>query len=166
MDRRYQRLFIIGIIIVVIDQSTKLYIAKTLPLHQSIEVIKGYFDIIHIRNRGAAFGLFSGMEGTFVTIFFIIISLIAISVILFSFTQIERDNYLAHGGLFLILGGAVGNLIDRIWHGEVVDFLDLYWHDYHWPAFNIADAFITVGVGILIWEMVIASHRGGCQERS
>jgi len=154
LDTRYQRLSIISIIIILLDQSTKLYIAGTLPIHQSIEVIRGYFSITHIRNPGAAFGIFSRIESPFITIFFIIVSLIAISAILFFFRRVEKDNSIVQTSLSLILGGATGNFIDRLWHGEVIDFLDFYWYQYHWPAFNIADASITIGAGILIWDMV------------
>ncbi len=159
MDRRYQRLSIIGIIIVIVDQSTKLFIANILPIHQSIEVIRGYFSITHIRNRGAAFGIFSGIESASITIFFIIVSLIAITAIIFFFRSVEKNNYLAQIALSLILGGATGNFLDRIRLGEVIDFLDFYWHQYHWPAFNIADSSITIGAGILIWDIVIVHRR-------
>lgn len=144
--------------IVVADQLTKYIVDRTMPLHYSIPIIDGFFSLTYIRNTGAAFGIFSGSHEAFRLPFLISVSLIAIG---FIFTMLKRLRETETGlitALAFILGGAIGNLIDRIIRGEVVDFLDVYWSDYHWPAFNLADSFITIGVGITIYYL--ATIRG------
>ncbi|MBI5681700.1 MAG: signal peptidase II [Deltaproteobacteria bacterium] len=138
-------------LIVVIDQITKFIIRDSLVLFQSIEVILGIFNITYIRNPGAAFGIFGEESKLFRQIFLIGTSVAAIGIIA-SF-YLKSKTHLARLGLSMIAGGALGNLIDRILFGEVTDFLDLYLGSYHWPAFNIADSSITIGVGITIYAI-------------
>ncbi len=140
-----------------LDQASKLYIHRTMELFQSIPVIDGFFNIFYIRNRGAAFSFLS--QASWRLPFFIAVSLIASGVILVAFGRLRNDQKLAQASLAMIFSGAVGNLIDRVRMGEVIDFLDVYWGSHHWPAFNVADSFICVGVALLALDMLREERR-------
>ncbi|OGW06364.1 MAG: signal peptidase II [Nitrospinae bacterium RIFCSPLOWO2_01_FULL_39_10] len=156
MNKKYFPLIIIFLIIVLIDQITKFYIASNFELYQSIEIIRGFFNITYIRNSGVAFGMFSNLKGSFIQIIFIAIYIIAIISILILYRETHGYSHIA---LSLIFSGAIGNLIDRIFRGEVVDFMDFHWQNYHWPAFNVADSCITVGVGLLMISIIISNEQ-------
>lgn len=156
MNKKYFPLVITFLIIVLIDQITKFYIASNFELYQSIEIIRGFFNITYIRNSGVAFGMFSNLKGSFIQIVFIAIYIIAIISIIILYRETHGYSHIA---LSLILSGAIGNLIDRIFRGEVVDFMDFHWQNYHWPAFNVADSCITVGVGLLMITMLGAGFK-------
>ena len=136
-----------------LDQLTKFLVTIHVPKYYSISMIEGFFSITHIRNPGVAFGLFARHESEYKVIFFIIISLIAIIAILVIFHQAPDDKRAVRVGLVLIFSGAVGNLVDRILHKEVIDFLDFFYKGTHWPAFNVADACITIGVSFMIFDL-------------
>ena len=139
-----------------IDQITKLIVDRTMPLYHSIPIIDGFFNLTYIRNTGAAFGILAGSGAAFRLPFLVLFSLLAIGFIIVMLRRLpERETGLIIA-LTFILGGAIGNLIDRFAYGEVIDFLDIYWSTYHWPAFNIADSFITVGVTITIYYLIKA----------
>jgi signal peptidase II len=140
----------ITILVVLLDQATKAWILTTLKLHEGFPLIDGFFNIVHVRNPGAAFGFLAGAPPLFRSIFFVAVTVAAIALIL-HYLRVNRieEPYLV-SALALILAGAVGNLIDRIRFGEVVDFLDVYIGSQHWPAFNVADSAITVGAGVLM----------------
>jgi signal peptidase II len=140
----------IAVPVVLLDQLSKAWILATLKLHDGFPLIDGFFNITHIRNPGAAFGFLAAAPPMFRYIFFMVVTLAAILLILhyFRVSRIEAPSLVV--ALALILAGAVGNLIDRVRFGEVVDFLDVYLGSYHWPAFNVADSAITVGAAILI----------------
>ena len=123
-------------------------------MHYSISVIEGFFNITHIRNPGVAFGLFAGYESEYKALFFIVISTIAIIAILCIFHQTPDDKRAVRFGLILIFSGAIGNVIDRIVHKEVIDFLDFFYKGSHWPAFNVADSCITIGVSFMIFDLI------------
>ncbi len=143
-------------VILVIDQLTKYIVDRTMPLYHSIPVIDNFFNLTYIRNTGAAFGILAGSAAAFRLPFLMIFSLLAIGFIIVMLRRLpERETGLI-SALAFILGGAIGNLIDRFAYGEVIDFLDLYWANYHWPAFNIADSFITVGVTITVYYLIKA----------
>ena len=142
--------------IVAADQVTKLLVDRWMPLHHSIPVIEGFFNLTYIRNTGAAFGIFAGSAAAFRLPFLIIFSLIAIGFVVTMIRRLPDDQTGLITALAFIMGGAVGNLIDRIAYGEVIDFLDFYWGRYHWPAFNLADSFITVGVLISVFYLIKA----------
>jgi signal peptidase II len=142
------------LITVVLDQASKIVIDRLLPLHTSIPVIDNLFSLTYIRNKGAAFGIFAGTSETFRLTFLIVFSLIAIGFVVKLLIHLPRREKALLTALSLILGGAIGNLIDRIAYGEVIDFLDFYWSHYHWPAFNLADSSITVGVVITLWRLM------------
>ena len=133
------------------DQASKLYVGKVMSLHQSIPVIDGLFSFTYLRNRGAAFSFLS--EASWRLPFFIFVSLIAAVVILVALKKMRDDQKLAQVSLAMIFSGAIGNLIDRVRLGEVIDFLDVYWKSHHWPAFNIADSLICVGVALIALDM-------------
>jgi signal peptidase II len=142
--------------IVLLDQATKFVIDHTLPLHHSIPVIENLFSLTYIRNTGAAFGIFSGSHESFRRPFLILFSLLAIGFILRLLWRLPDTEKGLIMALTLILGGAIGNLIDRVVYGEVIDFLDFYWSSFHWPAFNFADSFITIGVVITLFRLMMA----------
>jgi signal peptidase II len=157
MKRKYRILLIVFCILLAVDQVSKLAIELYLPLHQSREVIPGFFAIAHVQNKGAAFGLLAHIPGT-VTIF-VIISLVAIGLILTYFRRIKAEEVWTPLCLSFIMTGAVGNLIDRFRLGGVVDFLDFHYKGWHWPAFNVADASITIGVILLALKILGGEKR-------
>lgn len=138
---------------VIVDQLTKLYVDGRMQLYQSIEVLEHFFHFTYLRNKGAAFGILSGANEAYRTPFFLVTSVIAVVIILVMLYRYREEALLLPVSLSLILGGAIGNMIDRARLGEVIDFIDVHWYQYHWPAFNIADSAITVGVGLLILHM-------------
>lgn len=127
---------------------------KHIPKHSYILVIENFFAITHIRNPGVAFGLFADGPSEYKTYLFIGFSLIAIIAILIFFHQTPRENKMVQVALILIFSGAIGNLIDRILYHEVIDFLDFFYGNYHWPAFNIADSCITIGVLLMFVDLI------------
>lgn len=145
--------------VVILDQATKLLVQRAFRLGESLPVLPGFFNLTYVLNPGAAFGLLAGAAAAFRGPFFIAVSVLAIAVICYYHARYARGRPLSTVGLALILGGALGNLIDRLRVGMVIDFLDFYLGAYHWPAFNVADSGITVGVGLLLVEML--RERGG-----
>lgn len=140
-----------------LDFISKRLISNFLSYTDRHEIIPGFFYLTHVRNPGAAFGFFSDGDATIRIWFFVIVSLFAIGIILSFFRQLAPGDRLNAFALGLILGGAIGNLIDRLWLREVVDFLHIkLWGGYSWPDFNFADSFIVVGVAILILELLAA----------
>ena len=152
MKRKYRIVLIVFCILLAVDQASKLAIEHSLPLHQTREVIPGFFTIAHVQNRGAAFGLLAHIPGA--STVFVITSLIAIGLILTYFRRIKEQEVWTPLCLSLIMTGAVGNLIDRFRLGGVVDFLDFHYQGWHWPAFNVADASITIGVILLALKIL------------
>lgn len=147
-----------------LDQLTKILVDRNLSYSDRIEVIPGFFSLTHVRNPGAAFGLFSDADPAIRLTLFISISLVAIGIIVSFFRQLAPGDRLSALALGFILGGAVGNLIDRIFRQEVVDFLHfVLWGGYVWPDFNLADSFIVVGVGILILELLASEGEARAQ---
>ena len=140
--------------IIVFDQLTKIIVDRTMPLHHSIPIVDGFFSFTYVRNTGAAFGIFAGSHEVFRLPFLIGVSILAIGFILVMLKRLRDDATGLVTALTFILAGAIGNLIDRVLHGEVIDFLDVYYSNYHWPAFNLADSFITVGVTITLFYLV------------
>jgi signal peptidase II len=141
--------------VLVLDLVTKIAIDANLSYADKIPVIPGFFYLTHVRNTGAAFGLFSDAPQVYRMVFFISVSLIAVGIIIAFYRKLSPGDRLAALALGLILGGAVGNLIDRIFRQEVVDFLHFrLWRGYSWPDFNVADSAIVVGVGLLMLELL------------
>ena len=161
---KYRILIIVSIIILVLDQATKLYIARTLPLHSMITVIENFFTITYLRNKGAAFGMLATSPWRLP--FFILVSLVAGVVIVVVIKKLRDDQKLAAFALSLIFAGALGNLIDRVSYGEVIDFIYVHWYDHYWPAFNVADSAICVGVFLLALDMIREEQRVKRQQHS
>jgi signal peptidase II len=134
----------------VLDQLTKMIVIFHFPKHASLPIIRGLFEVYHAHNPGAAFSLFRGHP----ILFFLIANLVAMGCIFYYFAKLERNNLQLAAALSLILGGALGNLIDRLRHGFVVDFLRLYVGDFSWPIFNVADIAIVFGVGIFAQNLI------------
>jgi signal peptidase II len=157
MKSRYTLFSAIAIVGIIIDQITKTVVDRSMQLFDSIPVIEHFFHLTYVRNKGAAFSFLSNASWRLP--FFISVSIIAALVILIAFRKLRDDQKLAHTSLALIFSGAVGNLIDRIRLGEVIDFLDAHWYQHHWPAFNVADSLICVGVFLLAIDMILEEKR-------
>ena len=141
-------------IIVVLDQVVKAIVDRTLELHESVEVIPSFFNLTRVHNSGAAFGLMNAVEFPFKTAVLSAVATLALGALTWYGASLPREQRLARLGLALIVGGAAGNLIDRIRYGYVLDFVDLYWAGWHFWAFNVADAAITVGVALMILDLM------------
>ena len=148
------RLLIIAGSVAFLDQVTKALVLKYLPLYSSVSIIPGFFNLTHIHNPGMAFGLFSNQSSTIQTAVFLFASALAAGVILYLYITTPNTHRFLAFGFALILGGAIGNMVDRVRLGKVVDFLDLYIGNLHWPAFNVADSAVTIGIGIFIYHLV------------
>ncbi len=157
MKLKYLILLTVSVLVIGIDQASKLYINKVMELHSSITVVQNFFNITYMRNKGAAFSFLSNFS--YRIPFFILVSLIAITVIVSVLYKLRPDQKFAAVSLSLILSGALGNLIDRVRLGEVIDFLDAHWYEHHWPAFNVADSAICVGVFLLAIDMFLEERR-------
>jgi signal peptidase II len=136
--------------IVALDQLTKALVRSLVPLGSSVEVVPGLMNFTHVRNTGAAFGFLNATELPFKSVAIAAIALGAIVWVGVYAASLPRRQFAARAGLALIMGGAAGNLLDRVISGSVVDFVDVYWRAYHFWAFNVADSAITVGVTIMI----------------
>ncbi len=153
-------LFIFGAIaVIVLDQITKAVITEKLFMYGSHKVIDGFFSLVYVMNPGAAFGFLAGAPEIFRYLFFISITVLAILLIIYYILKSKSQDVLIVISLSLIFGGAVGNLIDRIRFGAVVDFLDFYIGTWHWPAFNAADSAISIGAVLMIWEMLVSRKK-------
>jgi signal peptidase II len=147
------------LLIVVLDQITKMIVRRTLPLHDSVTVIPGFLDFTHVRNTGAAFGILNAVDFPFKTALLAVVASVALVGVAIYSAGLAHQQLLARIGLALIIGGAAGNLIDRLFEGSVVDFVDVYWGTYHFWAFNVADSAITVGVIVMILDMLgVGTH--------
>jgi signal peptidase II len=140
--------------IVVLDQATKVLVKSRLPLHESVTVIPGVFDLTHVRNTGAAFGMLNNIDFAYKPAVMVIVALVALGAVASYALTLPATQRIARYGLALILGGAVGNLIDRATMGYVIDFVDVYWRGVHFWAFNVADSAITVGVALMLLDVV------------
>jgi signal peptidase II len=153
LNKKYVQLGVTTGLIVLLDQITKFYVDSSMRLHESIPVIQGLFSITHVRNPGAAFGFLADASPLFRSIFFVAVTVLAIILVVHYIWKSRAEEPFLTFALSLILSGAVGNLIDRVRLGEVIDFLDVYIGSYHWPAFNVADSAISVGAVILFIEL-------------
>ena len=147
-------------IVVLVDQATKALVRARLPLHDSVAVIPGLLEFTHVRNTGAAFGILNAAEFPYKAAVIALVATIALASIAIYTARLSPHQRLARLGLALILGGAAGNHIDRVTAGFVLDFVDFHWGDYHFWAFNVADAAITVGVVGMLLDMIRAGDGG------
>jgi signal peptidase II len=150
--RKYH--FLIALLVVVLDRLSKWLVAGKITLHDSISVLPGFFRLTHVQNSGAAFGLFAESSSEWKVAILILFSILALAVVSALLWKNSHSMTVTGVGLALILGGAVGNLWDRLLTGRVVDFLDFYFGSYHWPAFNVADSAIVLGALLLVGEIL------------
>jgi signal peptidase II len=150
---------LVSIGVFVLDRFTKTLVENHLPLHQSETIIPDYFDFTHTRNTGVAFGFLANSQSTWIPYFLTFISAIALVIILFFSLRQSVGNWKLKWGLMLVLGGAAGNLYDRVQYGYVIDFIDVFYKSYHWPTFNVADASISFGIGMLMLEILTQKPR-------
>ena len=143
-------------LVVVLDQIAKTVVTSHLELHRSVSVIHGFFALTYVRNTGAAFGLLAGRLEDLRVPFFLTVSLLALAVLIGFLRGLPPERRAVTVACGAVLGGAIGNMIDRFAFGEVIDFLDVYVGAYHWPAFNVADAAITIGVIVLCLDALLA----------
>ena len=149
----------IALAVVVLDQIVKAIVRREIALNESITVIPGFFDLTRVHNTGTAFGFMNSTEFPFKTVILACIAIGALAALAMYAATLPANQWLARIGLALILGGAAGNLIDRVTEGYVVDFVDLYWSGWHFWAFNVADAAITVGVALMILDLLGVGSR-------
>ncbi len=137
-----------------IDQLTKALVARSILFQSSKSIIPGFLNLTHVRNRGAIFGFFSHSDNRILFVFLTLVSLVALGLVIYYFFKTPSSQRFMKISLSVILAGALGNLVDRVFRGYVVDFLDFYIKDWHWPSFNVADACITTGAFLLIFILV------------
>jgi signal peptidase II len=170
MQSKTKPFVIIGLIaaaVIALDQYTKYLICANLGPYGRIEVIAGFLDIIHIRNSGVAFGFLQGFGTQYKTLSLIGVAAVAVFLLGFLVSQVRREQKLQAFSLALILGGALGNIIDRFRLGEVIDFVDAHWQDsYHWPAFNVADMAISIGIVLLLIDELLLRKKPVSQEKA
>lgn len=159
-------LFLPALVVIALDQITKIAVIRDLRLYDSITVIPGFFSIVHVRNRGIAFGLLSHLGSNWGTFLVSATTTAAIILLVLWLSRLRAGDNRTAFGLSLIIGGAVGNLIDRLRLGEVVDFLDFYVGSVHWPAFNVADSAVTVGTFWVVLSMVLYHPREGKNQQN
>jgi signal peptidase II len=138
----------------ILDQVSKALILLKLPYGGRVPLIAGFLNLVHVHNKGAAFGLLSGWSAGFAWLFFVGTTALVLVVLGYMLWRLPDDQWPAALGYSLVLTGALGNLIDRIRLGEVVDFIDVHWGQYHWPAFNVADSLVCVGAALLVWVII------------
>lgn len=157
---KYGLVIALAAAIVCADQLTKWMVVAWIPLHAVIEIIPGFAELTHVKNTGGAFGFLAGAHDSWRLPFFLGASVLAVVLL---WQVLRRTGAEERGVLFAvgsILGGAVGNFIDRVREGAVTDFISLHWRDYYWPAFNVADSFISIGVAILVWQSLRSGRSG------
>ena len=149
----------IVLVVVVLDQITKMLVRNALALHDSVEVIPGFLDLTRVHNTGAAFGMMNGVDFAFKTVVMSMVALAALGGVGWYAISVPLSDVVARIGIAGVVGGAVGNLIDRATAGYVLDFVDAYWNGWHFWAFNVADAAITLGVGCMILDILGLGRR-------
>lgn len=157
MLSKYLRFALISGLVILLDQISKALVLQHMPLHDAIEIIPGFFNLSHVRNPGGAFGFMAQYGSTLRHAIFLGAAFFALGLILYFYHQTPSDHRWFGAALAMIFGGAIGNLIDRLRFGEVVDFLDVYLgftNLPHWPTFNIADSGVTVGVAIFLLHIL------------
>jgi signal peptidase II len=145
---------LISVAVVALDQVTKWLVHQVMELHETRALVEGLLSLTYVRNRGAAFGILSDAELPYQSALFSTVSLMALAAIGVYAWRLPAGNRLARAALALIMGGALGNLMDRARLGYVIDFVDVFWGPHHWPAFNVADSAISVGVALLLLDIV------------
>jgi signal peptidase II len=150
--------------VVGLDQATKAWVSRSLDLHEFRPVVEGFLSLSHVQNRGAAFGILSDADLPYQSAVFSVVSLLALGAIAVYAIRLPVTAHLPRVALSLVLGGAIGNLIDRVRLGFVVDFIHVYWKRHQWPDFNMADSAISVGVALLLLDMFMTPQKGGARK--
>jgi signal peptidase II len=156
---------LIALVVVLLDRWTKRIVAQRIPLYSHIQVIPGFFRLTHTENTGAAFSLFADSTSHWKTAMLIAFSMIALMVVSILLWKNHHAHLVTGIGLSLIMGGALGNLWDRLARGRVVDFLLFYYKHYQWPVFNLADSAIVIGAGLLVLEILLHKSSAGEESR-
>jgi len=151
MSRKLVILVIVLVLGLALDLGSKQLIQQSMPLGSQTPVIQGFFNLVHVHNKGAAFSFLQGLPANFTRPFFIVTSLLVLAVVGYLYWRLPPGARPAALGYSLIMAGALGNLYDRVRLGAVVDFLDFHWGRHHWPAFNVADSLVTLGAVVLVW---------------
>lgn len=151
--------WMLALAVVVLDQITKAMVRPLLALHESREVIPGFLDLTRVHNTGAAFGMLNNAEFPFKTVVLSLVAAVALGGVAWYAATVPLSDRLARIGIAAVLGGAIGNLIDRAYSGYVLDFVDAYWNNWHFWAFNVADAAISVGVVFMILDILGVGKR-------
>ena len=147
------------IAIVAFDQLTKAMVRSMLPLHGSVTIVPGLLDFTRVQNSGVAFGILNAVEFPFKTVVMALVAAAALIGVGIYAASLAHHQLAARIGLAFVIGGAAGNLFDRIVTGSVLDFVDVYWRTYHFWAFNVADSAITIGVAIMILDLLgVGAH--------
>lgn len=149
--------FLLGAVVLIVlalDQATKAWVLHAMPLYSQETIIPGFFNLVHVRNTGVAFSIFAGTDSPWRVPVLTALTLVALAVIFFLYRESRPEEKAKRVALSLIAGGALGNLLDRVRFGNVVDFLDFYVGPYHWPAFNVADMAVTVGAALLVVSLL------------
>ncbi len=147
--------FLVPLAIFALDRISKVLVEHSLMLYESRAIVPGWFDLTHTRNTGVAFGFFASSDSSWTPYVLTLISSAALVIILVYSLRHPVENWKLQLGLMLVLGGAAGNLYDRISYGYVIDFLDVFYQSHHWPTFNLADSAISVGIGLLLTEVLL-----------
>lgn len=145
------RLVIVSGLVLLLDQLTKAWILQHLPLYRSIPIFPEWFHLTHVQNPGGAFGFLADQHPGIRQVVFLLFSGLAAVMVLVLYFRTPATHRVLAAGFALVFGGALGNLVDRLRFGKVVDFLDVHYGSFHWPAFNVADSAITVGIGIFVF---------------
>jgi signal peptidase II len=159
--RRFELWVVLAL--VVLDQVTKALLVRGLALHESITVVPGLLNLTHVRNTGAAFGMFNAVDFPYKPVVITVLALAALAAIVTFAGRLASESLLARVGFTLVVAGAIGNLIDRATQGYVVDFVDVYWRGWHFWAFNVADSAITVGAAAIILDLLLSGRRHASQ---
>ncbi len=162
-DRRYIIVFLVALVSFVVDQATKLMVVENIPLHGGFNVIPGFFNLVHVQNFGAAFGFLNDPSTDWQFWFFAVVTVFMCGFIL-NLVRQSAYSFSLFLGLGLILGGALGNFMDRVLYRYVIDFLDFFWKGWHWPVFNVADICICVGTFSVIILFALESKRNDTKQ--
>ena len=155
---RVSRYWWVTAVLIVVDQITKALVHQAVGLYETIAVIPGFFDLVHVRNEGVAFGLLNDADLGFKAVITSALAVAALLGIIWYARQLQAHERLARLGVAGILGGAIGNLIDRVRLGYVLDFVDVYWGTWHFWAFNVADASITIGAILVMTDLLLVKQ--------
>jgi signal peptidase II len=157
LERRLEILIVVSVIL--LDQLTKMLVRNALALHESVDVVPDFLSLTRVHNTGAAFGMLNGVDFAFKAVVMSLVALFALGGVGWYAVSVPLSDVLARAGIASVVGGAIGNLIDRATAGYVLDFVDAYWRGWHFWAFNVADAAITVGVGFMILDILGVGRR-------